>query len=561
MRKYLRFRHEKHYKNSKFHLVADIVFVLCILLLAATLIILRTWEPKEKLVLSIKPLSEKVLSGDLNSFEIEYRAKESLSKNSIAIYWPENFILESVEPADIFNKNTNTFYLDDLEKGSNGKIKVTGLVLAEAGTKEYLVANISCAECQSGISKTLSYQVSGSVLSLEASIPENVYQKVEFPLSLKIKNQGSKDLDNLKLEFASPLSVKEANNNLYSLDDLKAGEEKLLNLNAAFNSEAKEEMLKATIFLELKGQKIRQGELSQIVELKKPSFRAIILGAPEILAYGENVNYEINYENNESLPLDNLKMTFVSGNKNLNFTSVKLLSAPEGAKFSGDSLILPALAPGESGKISLSGSYLKNKAEIKQEAYLDLIVEYDIANEHLRYSVFSSRSKMPSDFKVKSGAYYYSPQGDQLGLGPLPPMVDIATNYWVFWELSNFGSNVTNLVLSAELPENVFWTDHSTVLAGNLRHGEVGGAIIWEVEEINQDGMLDGHPYKVGFELGLIPNQTDLGKALPLLKNINWEAKDVFTGKTLKGSFKDLDTNLEADLLGRGKGVVINADY
>ena len=67
---------------------------------------------------------------------------------------------------------------------------------------------------------------------------------------------------------------------------------------------------------------------------------------------------------------------------------------------------------------------------------------------------------------VRSAGYYYSPQGDQLGIGPLPPMVDIQTNYWIFWQIGNFNSDLENFTLTAQLPENIVWTGKKSLLAG-----------------------------------------------------------------------------------------------
>ena len=155
---------------------------------------------------------------------------------------------------------------------------------------------------------------------------------------------------------------------------------------------------------------------------------------------------------------------------------------------------------------------------------------------------------------VKSAGYYYSPQGDQLGIGPLPPIVDIRTNYWVFWEIGNFNKDIENFVMTAQLPDNVIWTGNKTVLAGKLNFGQMSKRIVWEIDKIEKQGS-----YKIGFEIGLIPVQNDIGKILNLLTNIEYQAKDKFS-QEIKNSLNNITTDLIFDNLAKGKAKVIPFD-
>lgn len=155
---------------------------------------------------------------------------------------------------------------------------------------------------------------------------------------------------------------------------------------------------------------------------------------------------------------------------------------------------------------------------------------------------------------VKSAGYYYSSQGDQLGIGPLPPIVDIQTNYWVFWEIDDFNKDLENFVMTAQLPENIIWTDNKTVLAGKLNFGQMSKRVVWEIDKIEKQGS-----YKIGFEIGLIPVQNDIGKILNLLTDIKYQAKDKFS-QEIKNSLNNITTDLIFDNLAKGKAKVIPFD-
>ncbi len=153
---------------------------------------------------------------------------------------------------------------------------------------------------------------------------------------------------------------------------------------------------------------------------------------------------------------------------------------------------------------------------------------------------------------LKSAGYYYSVQGDQLGIGPLPPMVDVQTNYWIFWEIEDFNNNLESFSISAQIPENVVWTNNKTVLAGKLSFGQIGQRVVWSIDQIEKGAGV----YRVGFEIGLIPTQADLGQILNLLTDVEYQAKDEF-GQEVSGQLNNITTDLIFDELASGKGEVV----
>jgi len=154
---------------------------------------------------------------------------------------------------------------------------------------------------------------------------------------------------------------------------------------------------------------------------------------------------------------------------------------------------------------------------------------------------------------VKAMGQYYSLEGDQLGVGPLPPVVDIPTNVWIFFEIENFNGNLEKFSLTAQLPENVIWTNKKSVLAGKLNFGQIGKRVVWEVDLIDQKDKV----YKAGFEISLIPTQSDLGKVLDLVTDIKFSAVEQSCQSEIDGSLDNITTDLIFDSLASGKGKVI----
>jgi hypothetical protein len=158
-----------------------------------------------------------------------------------------------------------------------------------------------------------------------------------------------------------------------------------------------------------------------------------------------------------------------------------------------------------------------------------------------------------SNLKVRALGYYYGPQGDQLGIGPLPPKVDAPTSIWVFYEVQNQGHQLTNFKLSATLADRVVYPGNQTVLNGYLQYAEVSRRLVWTIDNIKENNEI----YKVGFELTIIPKTQDTGQILDFLKDIQFSAYDTSVQKEISGILKNITTNLDDDNLASQKGRVV----
>ncbi len=192
---------------------------------------------------------------------------------------------------------------------------------------------------------------------------------------------------------------------------------------------------------------------------------------------------------------------------------------------------------------NISGVVIENKDEPKDESKSE-------SSEPSEPEKFVCQSPI---LKVDSVGLYYSSQGDQLGVGPLPPMVNVQTSYWVFWEISNLNKNLKDFEVTAQLPDGIVWNNKKTALAGSLQYGEMTRKVVWTVDQVEQG---KGN-YKVGFEVGLIPTDQDTGKILNLLTDIKYQAIDKSCNEKVSGSLNNITTDLVFDNLAKGKGIII----
>jgi hypothetical protein len=548
-------------RSRKMRWISDsvLIFIIALSLFLGVSYLIRSYNIGKNIFLEARALSEKVSSGNLETFELDYKNnnQESIYGATIALEFPGNFILDKVLPADIFDPNTNTIDLGDLASGANGKIKISGYVLGEVDAQQFIKFSLNyykdgfSRKCQN----ILAYLIEDSVLDFNLSLPTNLYQGVLFSDQLVLHNQGQRDLENIKIVLDKNIEIQNTDNfqglsfdknNIY-LDKLKINEKIFLNLDLIVKNI--QGQFQISIISEANG--FKQKDLEKEIFVEVPKFKVSIISDQKQMRAGEYLDFKIDYQNNEDDFIQNISLNL----KPIAGFIIKDLKLKDQSRFTQDTYNIyfnDGLASKESGSLNIRVLLQRNKVELNQEAGLLASINYTYQNKLISYPASSSRVKICSSLNVESTAYYYSPQGDQLGAGPIPPMVDVPTNYWIFWSADNFGNNLSSLTMSADLPQGLVWTNNKSILDGNLQYGEISRRVIWTIDNIS----AQGGEYQAKFELGLIPEEKDIGQILDLLKNIKFSAQDDFCGVQISGTKEKIDTNLKDDNLSSGKGRV-----
>jgi len=178
-------------------------------------------------------------------------------------------------------------------------------------------------------------------------------------------------------------------------------------------------------------------------------------------------------------------------------------------------------------------------------------------NYELNDNLLNKKINLPelatlADLRVKQLAYYTSPQGDQLGVGPLPPMVGLTTSYWIFWETQSI-DEWRDLVVSARLPRGVELGERRSMLAGDFNYSSSTRLITWKVKALT----ANSDSYRLGFELKLTPVASQIDQVLALTENAKYYAYDVLGKNEVEGQLAPVDTNLAGDRFNSGQGKIM----
>ncbi|MBU1146502.1 hypothetical protein KKD80_03065 [Patescibacteria group bacterium] len=207
------------------------------------------------------------------------------------------------------------------------------------------------------------------------------------------------------------------------------------------------------------------------------------------------------------------------------------------------------------GRIAEPAKALKFEGVLKSWLEISYKLESGFGESH-NFKTTVREDKFNSDLVLESAARYYTPEGDQLGLGPLPPKVGEKTTYWIFWSVNNNLNDLGNVSASAILPPNVSWTGRMSVNLGQLTYNSARRQVNWRVGEVERYLGEDWPKRGVAFEVILVPTVEQVGSEPELIGQIKIFGDDKFTGEFLEREGVGLTTNLIYDSLAGGKNNV-----
>ncbi len=557
----LRNRHERHYRDSYFYLWADLLLAGILVGLAISVVWLIIWQPRPEFSLEATIDSARVVSGNIHEFTIDYRNGESgpITAVAISLDLPQNFSVISASPADIFDSASNTFHIGDMSKGQRGQASIRGIVVGSPGDRQSLGlhADYQFSRVQKNLLDSLSYTIDASALALQLKVPERVYIGSNFSGELDVSNGGGGTLSGLRILFPSTdweISFDEApdGNNSLTVPSLAAAEHKPLTFTAKALKTGTFD-LSAEASITYNQTELKQSTVSQPIIVAEPALSLTAsLRQHAVSATAPSAPIDLSFVNNDSEPLEAISFTISVADKN---SSVKSLSSSnKHITVRGLSLVYtPLLAGGKKDSVSAVVELERGHVETVDAVRLNVSVSYRLRGQDYEYMITAGNLKFNSNLSLSSAGYYYGPQGDQLGVGPIPPRVDIPTTYWVIWQVNNLGNEVKDMEVTADVPEGVAWPDQQSVTAGELSYSPVTRRVLWHPGGISQGG---GN-YRVSFALTLVPRSSDIGKVPKLLENIHFSGKDSFTGAQLSRDLPAITANIEADRLSAGKGTVL----
>ncbi len=553
-------RHHRHYRDKKFHLAADLSFAMIILILAVFVIAIKfgVFQYKNKMSFEITPEISEITSGRETIFEIKYAnsSKINLLKTKFSLNLPEDFILKEVlsnsYSEDFFDKKTSVFSVGDLIPGANGKIKIKILVVGDSGSREKIILNSGYFMDNEFFNEFFSqdFIIEKSSLELKWDHAGILYEKQPSGMLLNLKNSGDVDLDKVELNFTnSDIALDyencdsniEAKDNRLKIKQLKAGDSLKINFNLIYSGKSQTAAVKLEIFASANNGRIKQADLAENFIIKQPCLSVEINSTRPSAYIGDKIDYEIILKNSCDENIGGLTLDLSSGDSKRELLSVEMKNVPFAELSCRQIIFDKVLSKDHNQKIELAAEFSRQKIFLNDEIILKSTARYNSGEAKLKAFYFSNPVKIKTTYQFKAETRYFSAYGDQLGVGPIPPIAGIPTKYWIFWHFKNQGNKLSDFKVSADLAENAIWSGENSLNKGRIDFDKEKKIFIWSVDSIG--GMEEN--YGLALALTIIPPANYGGENMIILKNIRYSFIDNFTGERISGSAGDLDDGIK----------------
>lgn len=589
-------RYEVRYKFNRKHLVADVLLFCGIISL-----IVFNWYVAfvfTKFVTSLQvkvavTVSEPVVIGAPLDVRVDYynnTKQDELEGAVLRLALPPDFTLERVEGWQYQVDNHELVVsLGTIHPQSGGSVVFRGALWADYGQQYHFSARLDYRQANI-LAESLSLYQQGScsnqtrtceIVSLNASLldcrwrlPSVVVSGSSLPAALSCQNNYPFTLTSVQFRPLLPIgsTVRDSQPALdqqgswfirtlapgQSVDwsatiQLGALDQPTVIWTTAVRASAEE---RPTILLD-------QPSLETAVFIPRVTLRGAVNGQTDYaLLPGESLEYVVSYVNNESETVQNAAVALDLANPVLLITSLES-AAPHTTTGRQVVFALGALASGASGQVSFTIQTVAHPVATTPTV-LEIMpaLRYDIAYQGQQLSVNAEQpsitARLSSDLALEATARYYTREGEQLGIGPLPPIVGYPTQYRLVWQVSVMPNPVTDVVISGVLPNNVAWVGGASMtLEDQLTFDGKSRVLSLTIPRLEPGARYGGASLIVSFPVEITPQQSQVGSSAVLMRDVKITGRDAVTGRDLENVVGTITTNLSNDPKASGRGKVV----
>jgi len=575
------FDQQKPKKLKKFLITFSIILILIISAITLGFFIFNGQTGGGKKVELKLQAPMEVSSGEKISYTIKIKNKEKVTIEDVdlLLQYSYGFQFESADLEPV-NETKSSFTLPNINSGDSYELEVKGRLVGDIDEIKNLTAilNYQPVNFNSNfqVKKTVSSQITDSIIALNLEYPKNILANQNFELKVKFRNNQNQEQNNLQIILDSPSSytINDEGTTPYEgewywlHDNLTSNDEGEIIINGAFATEGSHQFEIKIGFLE------GEDEFKEITYKKED----ILVISPEI-----NMNLELNGSQNvASVNWDQeleIKLTIENNSNTFGLTEAQLslpldfdlldadsLEEENGAEIIDGALVwgeesniwnnfLRNLSPGKKQELNFKITTFAQPANIDNYTASDLTLnlEAKITSLDLEDGVSISSNKITTTVgdlvQFSAKAFYNLSSSIQVGSGPIPPEVDETTDYKIYWYINGGNSDIENVLVKAILPPGIAWLNDYQLTNGTLEYDSTQRLISWEISELQI-----GDYAQANFFVSLTPESDQVGEVVTLLNPSS--AVYQKDSEDFSQTVNSLDTDLLYDPVNQGQGTV-----
>jgi len=520
-------------------------------------------------------------SGESGEFHLKYAndSRVTLENCSIEINLPEGIIFRE-NPS----KKTIVFDLGEVPSKISGDKMIDLMITGEPKTAKNIEAIFNYRP--KGLSSSFSKKdiktvlLSGSSFNLEINVPKQVFIDQTFPFEINWANLTNKTFENIELraEWPTGFSFDSANpdvtreggsNNKWVMGVIGTSGQGKINISSSISGQDGEtKRIVLTLGLAQNNNFLSLAKTEGFLNLISNPLKisAFINGDTNYNAdLGEKLDFTINYENDYSSSLRDLKITTQFNGDVFDFSTLK---APNGVFSTRLQTItwtgarvkeLYVLNSGEKGTLNFSVK-LKKDWPMQSLAQKNIILEAkttiesasvpeELGYQGLPRAQALDTIKLNSNCALNIESYFWDAPSQIVNTGKLPLKVGEPTDFTIHWKIINTYNAINNVTVQTTLPLWVEWTnqvadnygDYPPVYDANSRQ------ITWTVATVSVGSGTVLKPYEAIFQVRVIPLSSQVNQGIDLTNETTLIAIDAFTLKNISFTYPVINSSKLTD--------------
>ncbi|MES2216339.1 MAG: hypothetical protein V4481_03515 [Patescibacteria group bacterium] len=519
--------------------------------------------------------------GEEVSFDVRVSNNNNvdLQLTDLEIDFPEG----TINPANPSQEmKTYRELLGDIRSGASVQKTVKAIVFGEENIQKEIVFNVTYKVKGSTSlftkNKTYDILINSSPIIMKATSFDEVTSGQEFDITVDLKSNSQQVLKNVLLKSQYPFGYTFnssnigalAGNTTWKIGDIPPGGERKV----VIRGNLKGENTDMRVFrfsagtqssTDAKAIGTEYMTTERRIAIEKPFISATIaIDNDETTADfpakpGEQKRVKLNWSNNLSSAVGNVEIIAkLSGSA---FDRAQVF--PEGGYYqSSENQIVwnrqtnPELATvgaGESGSVSFSLMPKDTRASASPITNPLVNITANVSGNRTSEGSVPEVVKVAATRNIRlasgvslSGRVVRS-SGPFVNTGPIPPKVDKASTYTIFWTVDNTSNPVSNAKVTATLPPNVKWVNAINPAAEDISYDKNTSTITWNIGQVSTYTRSGSRTKEVAFQVSLEPNLPQAGEAVTLVTQAILTASDDFAGVLLGDKQDPLTTRFSTD--------------
>jgi len=497
-------------------------------------------------LLTIKGPTE-TTSNNEAEYTITYRNGENAGMTgvSLEVLYPSGFTFKSATPTPA-TITGGSFNLPPVSEGGDGQVVIRGKLSGSTGeTKEIrarLRYRLSNFNSEFVVEQSIKSTILPPDLIMDISGPVDVINGQDMTFSVTFTNVTGDSFDNLGLEMTYPTgftftssSVPATRDNKYwVLPTLASGSSSSIDITGSFTGDNREQKLVRADLGEIVNNNFApQLQSSATFQIMPSSLEITLTPEPkEFVKLNDTINFQLNYANRGNIGLNNLIITVELAGVILDFPRLRV---PDGVitnqTITWRAASLPGLnvlSPNEQGQIRFSIPVRQSHTtNLKNQV---ISARASISSDEITKSIRAAdvELKLSSSLNLEASAGYVS--------GSAPMKVGQPTLFNVSLAVSNLSNDMrgTEVIASIPLPpqawKNVIIPESERA---RLSYDPNSGKVRWRIGDLPAFTGVFSPITTVTFQIEVVPTESDKGRIITLLQDIQAMGTDAFTGQSL----------------------------